>query len=173
LRNGKALRVLKVDPHATTELLYPVIKRIWTEERKPEVWRKGILIKISKKGNLNELNNWRGTTFPSIPCKIMMIIILNRISEKIDQRLKKKQIGFRKNRSCVDLINTMRIIIEQNNEWNERLYLVFIDFEKVFNSVSRGKIWKIMERFSLPQKILKFIQETYSNYMYQISMKSL
>jgi hypothetical protein len=46
------LEVLKVDPH-TTELLYPVIKRIWTEEKMPEDWRKGILIKISKKRELN------------------------------------------------------------------------------------------------------------------------
>jgi hypothetical protein len=43
LRNGKASgvhrappEVLNVDPHTTTELLYPVIKRIWTEEKMPE-----------------------------------------------------------------------------------------------------------------------------------------
>jgi hypothetical protein len=68
----------------------------------------------------------------------------------------------------VDLINTLRIIIEQSNEWNERLYLVFTDFEKAFDSVSRDKIRKIMERFGLPQKILKLIQETYRNYTCQI-----
>jgi hypothetical protein len=34
--------VLKVDTHRTTELLYPVIKRTWTEERLTEDWRKGI-----------------------------------------------------------------------------------------------------------------------------------
>jgi hypothetical protein len=69
LRNGKApevdripAEVLKVDPRTATELLYPVIKRIWTED-----WRKGILIKIPKKGNLSECNNWRGITLLSVP----------------------------------------------------------------------------------------------------------
>jgi hypothetical protein len=76
----------------------------------------------------------------------MTIVILNRIREKIDERLKERA-GFRKNRSCVDLINTLTIILEQSNEWKERLHLVFIDFEKAFDSVSRDKIWKIMERF--------------------------
>jgi hypothetical protein len=94
----------------------------------------------------------------------MATVMLNRIREKFDQRLKKEQAGFRKNHSCVDQINTLRIIIEQSNEWIERLYLVFIDFEKVSDSVNRNKIWKIMERFDLPQKILKLIQETYRNY---------
>jgi sorting nexin-29 len=73
--------------------------------------------------------------------------------EKNDQRLKKEQAGFRKNRACVDQINTLRIIIVQSKEWNERLYFMFIDFKKAFDSVSRDKIWKIMERFGLPQKI--------------------
>jgi hypothetical protein len=41
--------------------------------------------------------------------------------------------------------------MEQNSEWNGRLCLVFIDFEKVFDSVSRDKIWKLMERFGLLQ----------------------
>jgi hypothetical protein len=94
----------------------------------------------------------------------MAIVILNRIREKIDQRLKKEQEGFMKNRSCVDLTNTLRTILEESNEWNEKLYLVFIDFEKAFDPVSRDKIWKIMERFGLPQKILKLIQDTYRNY---------
>jgi hypothetical protein len=56
LKNGKAPgvdrippEVLKADPNTTTELLYPVIKKIWTEERMPEDWRKSILIKIPKK----------------------------------------------------------------------------------------------------------------------------
>jgi hypothetical protein len=63
LRNGKAPgvhrippEVLKVDPYTTTEL-YPVIKRIWTEEKMPEDWREGILIKLPKKWNLSERNN--------------------------------------------------------------------------------------------------------------------
>jgi hypothetical protein len=108
------------------------------------------LIKIPQKGNLSECNNWRGIMLLSIPSTIMTIVILHRIRERIDQRLKKEQAGFRKNRSCVDLINTLRIT-EQSNEWNERLFLMFIDFEKAFVSVSREKIWKIMERFGLPQ----------------------
>jgi hypothetical protein len=69
-----------------------------------------------------------------------------------------KQAGFRKKRSYVGLISTLRrIIIEQSSESNERLYLVFIDIEKAFDLVSRVKIWRIMERFGLPQEILKLI----------------
>jgi hypothetical protein len=47
LRNGKGTgvdrippKVLKVDPHTTTKLLYPVIKRIWRQEKMPDDWRK-------------------------------------------------------------------------------------------------------------------------------------
>jgi hypothetical protein len=34
-----------------------------------------------------------------------------------------------------------------SNEWNEILYLMFIDFKKAFDSVSRDNIWKIRKIF--------------------------
>jgi hypothetical protein len=50
----------------------------------------------------------------------------------VEQHLHKEQAGFRKHRSCVDLINTLRIIIEQSVKWQAILYVTFIDFEKAF-----------------------------------------
>jgi hypothetical protein len=47
--------ILKVDPHITAHVLYPVIKGIWTEEKMPEDWGKDILIKISKKKELKRM----------------------------------------------------------------------------------------------------------------------
>jgi hypothetical protein len=49
---------------------------------------------------------------------------------------------------------------------------MFIDFEKAFDSVSKDKIRKIMERFGLLQKILKLIRERwYRNYTCQVMHK--
>jgi hypothetical protein len=43
-------------------------------------------------------------------------VILDRIQDTVEQRLRKEQAGFRKHRGCVDLINTLRIILEQSVE---------------------------------------------------------
>jgi len=48
--------------------------------------------------------------------------------------------GFHKGRSCTDQVNTLRIILEQFNEFQSPLYLIFIDFEKAFDSINRNKM---------------------------------
>ena len=85
LKNGKAagldniyLEVLKVDPEITAEMLYPLLEKIWKEEKIPEDWE-GLIIKMPKKGDLPNCNNWRGVTLLSIPSKILTRIVLNRI----------------------------------------------------------------------------------------------
>ena len=45
--------------------------------------------------------------------------------------------GLRKERSCCDQIATLMIIVEQTLEWNTGLYMVFVDFEKAFDSIDR------------------------------------
>ena len=95
-------------------MLYPLLEKIWKEEKISENWEEGLIIKIPKKGDLSNCNNWRGFTLLSIPSKILTRTILNRIRNTVEQHLRKDQAGFRKHRSCVDLINTFRIILEQS-----------------------------------------------------------
>ena len=44
--------------------------RLWETERWPEVWKKGLVVKIFKKGDLRDCNNWRGVTLLPIISKI-------------------------------------------------------------------------------------------------------
>jgi hypothetical protein len=71
----------------------------------------------TQKGDITKCNNWRGKTLLSIPSKLHSRILLNRIKNVVEPRLRKEQAGFRHQRSCVDLINTLRIILEQSNEF--------------------------------------------------------
>ena len=105
---------------------------IWKSEKVPEEWRKSTLIKLFKKGDASKCDNWRGISLLSIPGKIFSQIILRRIQAALDKHLRDEQHGFRPSRSCSDLIYVMRMMIEECNEWNQKLYLVFVDFEKAF-----------------------------------------
>jgi len=64
-------------------------------------------------------------------------IILERLKEALDCKLREEQAGFRQHRSCSDQIITLRIIIEQSLEWNSSLHINFINFEKAFDSDDR------------------------------------
>ena len=100
------------------------------------------------KGDPPDCNNWRGITLLAYCGKVMSRVILNRIRNIVDKRLRQEQAGFREGRSTVDQINTLRVIIEQFAEYQASLYVLF-NFERAFDSVDRKKIWRAMERLSL------------------------
>jgi hypothetical protein len=79
----------------------------------------------------------------------------------VELRLRKEQAGFRRQRSCVDLINTLRIILEQRNEFQTTLYLTFIDFERAFNSINRRTMWQTLIEYGIRKQFLSVIRCMY------------
>lgn len=156
--------LLKVDIQNTAELLHPLFIKIWQEERFPEDWKKGIIIKLPKKGDLKNCTNWRGITLLSTVNKLFCRILVNRMKVELDKDLRKEQHGFRSGRSCTDLINTLRIITEHSMEYQSPLCLAFIDFEKAFDSINRENIWIVLRNRGVPQKIINLIKEGYNQY---------
>ena len=74
----------------------------------------------------------------SIPSEVFTRVILTRMKVAVDEALRDEQAGFRKDRSCRDQIATLRIIAEQTIGWSSPLYLLFVDFEEVFDFLDRG-----------------------------------
>ena len=108
---------------------------MWDQESVPENWTKGMVVKLPKKGNLANCNNWRGITLLSVPGKVFSSILIQRLQTELDLTLREEQAGFRPKRSCCDQIYTLRNIIEQAREFNFLLAINFIDFKKAFDSI--------------------------------------
>jgi hypothetical protein len=144
------------------------LEKIWKEEKIPKEWE-GLIIKIPKKGDVSNCNNWRGITLLSTPSKILTRIILNRIQNTVERCLRKEQAGFRKHRSYVDLINTLRIILEQSVEWKVILYMTFIDSDKAFDSVKREEMWLTLQEYDIPSTITQIIHILYDGFKCKIS----
>ena len=68
--------------------------------------------------------------------------MLERIKDMLERGLRKEQAGFRHNKSCIDQINTLRIIIEQSLEFQSPLYMLFVDYQRAFDSLNRAWIWE-------------------------------
>ena len=150
----------KITPVALTE----AFRHIWQTEETQEEWSMGLIMKLPKKGDLGNCNNWRGITLLSLSCKIFSRIILCRVRKAVDETLRQEQAGFRKGKSCVDQIFTIRQILEQSKEWNSTVYATYVDFEKAFDSLHRDSLWKIMRHYGIPQKLVKATQLLYTNF---------
>ena len=76
----------------------------------------------------------------------------------VDIRLRKEQAGYRQGRGTTEQVFILRNIIEQVNEWQATIYVNFIDFEKAFESVHRDSLWIILQKYGIPEKIIRIIQ---------------
>ena len=124
LKNGKAVgpdnipaEAIKAGGDISVNVLYVFLNAIWKEEKLPEDWTTGLLIKLSKKGNLSYCDYWRSIMLLSIASKVLYRVLLSRMKGVVDTKLRDEQAGFRKGRSCTDHIATLRIIVEQSVEW--------------------------------------------------------
>ncbi|VDP53595.1 unnamed protein product [Schistosoma margrebowiei] len=79
----------------------------------------------------------------------------------VDAQNRDQQAGFRKDRSCTDRIATLRIIVEQSIEWNSKLYINFIDYEKAFGSLDKRTLWKLLRHYGVFEKIVNIIRDSY------------
>ena len=89
--------------------------------------------------------------------KIISKVILDRIKDHLYSTIDREQAGFRPGSSCVDHINTVRLIIGQSAEYRSDLHLVFVDFEKAFDSMNREVLWMALRRRGIPSKIQSVI----------------
>ena len=166
--DGIPPEALKADLNTTADMLQPLLQKVWTEQRIPREWKNGHIVKLPKKGDITLCKNWRGIMLLSVPSKVMTRIILERLKDAVDTKLRPEQAGFRKEKSCTDQIASLRIIIEQSLEWNSSLYLNFIDFQKAFDSVDRNTIWKLLQHYGIPSIYIKIIQELYDDAACQV-----
>ncbi|KAK6750239.1 hypothetical protein RB195_002311 [Necator americanus] len=109
------------------------------KERIPDQWKTSRTVLIHKKGDREDLRNYRPICLLSVLYKIFKII-LTRISRTLDEAQPQEQAGFRQGFSCLDHIRTVSRVIEVCREYRLPLVLTFVDYEKAFDSVETNAI---------------------------------
>ena len=91
LKKGKApgpdeipAEAIKADIETSIEMLYDLIGEICDTDEIPIGWQEGYLVKIPKKGDLQECKNYRGIMPLSVPGKVLNRIILERLKNEVD-----------------------------------------------------------------------------------------
>jgi len=74
--------------------------------------------------------------------KLFANIIKNRLNAHLEDEVEEEQCGFRKGRSCTGAIFTVQQIIEKRKEHNLSLFLLFIDYEKAYVTLTETSCGK-------------------------------
>ena len=91
---------LETNIETSVELLYTLFQKIWEEEQVSLEWKKGYVLKLPKKGDLNSCSSCRRIVPPSIPGKVFNRVLMNMMKDGVNPQPQDQQAGFRGGRPC-------------------------------------------------------------------------
>ena len=168
MKNGKSAgideittEVIKAAGEPMIAMLDKISTKVWNEEKSPKDWSRMLVAPIHKKGDKRDPANYRAIALLSIPGKIFLRVLLNRMKYKIEEKIKETQYGFRPGRGTVDAIFIVRQIMEKAKERRISLHFNFIDFKAAFDTIWRKALWKMLRSIGVGKKIVNIIEQLY------------
>ena len=70
------VEILNAGLKTSVDVFHYYFHKLWEQEQIPEDWRQGLMVKLPKKGNLTECNNWRAITLMVVAAKVLDRIII-------------------------------------------------------------------------------------------------
>ncbi|XP_063630347.1 uncharacterized protein LOC134801658 [Cydia splendana] len=179
-KNGKATgedqisnELLKCTLPASLRSIVTLFNEILQKEEIPKQWTTSTIILLHKKGDRNDVGNYRPISLMSNLYKIFSKIILQRIEKVLDENQPKEQAGFRKGFATIDHIHTIKQIIEKSNEYGKKYYLAFIDYSKAFDSLLHSYIWEALKMQNVQNKYIRIISNIYKCITAKIKLETV
>ena len=129
----------------------------------PSSWAVGRVVPVFKKGDKNNVNNYRGLTIISCLAKLFTKIMNDRLTLWVDsqQLLTDAQYGFRKNRSTVDCLFIIQGLIDIIFAKGLKLYVCFIDYEKAYDLIDRACLFHKLLKLNVSSKCINIFKDMY------------
>ena len=125
--------------------------------------KQGVLSLIYKKGNPENIENWRPITLLNIDYKILTRILAKRLQKIIFKIIETDQQGYIKNR-CISLnIRQIQDIIDYADETNIDAAILCLDFRKAFDTVELQFLYLVLEKFGFNISFINWIKSIYHN----------
>ena len=120
----------------------------------PEDWRRSaVIILLCKKGERTKCKNCRGISLLSVVQKTYFGILVDRVHRATGDLIDDEQEIFRAGKVCVDQMFTLKQIKEKAQEKKCRVYVSFIDLEKVYDRVNREGLWQVLRMYDMGANI--------------------
>jgi hypothetical protein len=148
----------------TVDFLVKLFNHLFDNGIYPSNWAESIIMPLFKKGNVNNVNNYRGISLCDISGKIYSSVINNRLQEWVSQNniTGEYQAGFKKDYSTIDHIFTLLAAVQKQFVENKKLYVAFVDFEKAFDSISRKLLWPVLLKNGIKGKLHRCVKSMYN-----------
>ncbi len=147
---------LKIFLDAIIPTLAAMFDKIIEVGKIPHQWYTGEIIQLYKKRVKENIENYRPISLVSNISKIFIACLKNRMYNQLDQNQSNEQAGFRRGFSIIDNLFVTNQIIEKANEYSLPVKIIFIDFQKAFDTIYHNYLWQALKNLGYKKKSLKY-----------------
>jgi len=122
----------------------------------PKVWKSAHVTPIHKKGVRNIVSNYRPVSVTSVYCKMMGSIIKDHLLNHLlnNNLISPEQFGFLPGRSCTTQLLHILNYFTHHLDNGHSIDVVYLDFQKAFDSVHHQRLLQKLSSFGIHEKIL-------------------
>ena len=153
------------------EELLSFFKQFWDSESSPEQWKLAQVVGVFKKGAADDPANYRPITLLQTCYKLYARVVANRLSAGLDAHIRELQYGFRPGRSTSEAIYLIRRLQDLvDAKQHQVLYLMFLDWSKVFDRIRPVAMFLPLGRLGVPAHVCRVVQELVRNPLLEVIM---
>ena len=125
----------------------------------PADWKLANVVPIFKKGNKEDIGNYRPISLTSVVCRILEKVIKYELSGFLDKYrlIRKSQHGFLNKRSCLTNLLEYVEYVTSIVDNGDSVDVVYLDFSKAFDKVSHRTLIRKLWRFGIRGSLLQWI----------------
>jgi hypothetical protein len=142
------------------------IDELWRNTRIPHSLTEIVITPIFKKGDKASPGNYRPISLVNTSLKLITMLMTNRLNEwcETNAKISKYQAAYRKGMGCENQVFVLNSILQcKLNTKKGRVYALFVDLSKHFDSICHSKLWSRLEAIGLSTKFISFIKVMYKN----------
>ena len=155
---------LKAYDEETKEMVRQIFNKImgWNDFT-PEEWKKVKIEVIHKKGDVENVGNYRPICSLLAWYKLFSTILYGRLYPRPDQEQAEDQAGFTSSYQTTDHLATYRMIEQKCHEWSIKMWIATIDFTKAFDSITHKSIRKALNSCGINHEYISLLKKIYKD----------
>ncbi|KAL3677226.1 hypothetical protein R1sor_027174 [Riccia sorocarpa] len=147
-------------------VLIDQITRLLSEECQsglPAEWNGRRVVPLYKYGPKDKPSSYRTVMVANTFSKVLGRLLEARLDQwcEAEDVRAPTQGGFRKDFSTLDHLLVLRVLSEKAKRLKQLLYILFIDFSKAFDTVSRHLLWERLVELNVPEELVNIIARLY------------
>ena len=148
--------------------LVKLYNTIWETKMLPSKWGHTKLVTIWKgasKGSSTDPKAYRGLQIGSSLCKVISIVIINRLKVWYENQLLDQQQGFRTGRGTTDCVFIAKRVHQISDKLMKPIYVLFIDLTAAFDHIERSWMFKSIYQRLKPdadRKLIELLESLYA-----------